>query len=104
MSQVAIERSLCYTGHIADSSAFEEGNCSMRFCKRCRELGYFCAACTVAFFVSGHDPHTHEDQKQAPPREVRAVTVVASTSANMAVTDWIVVPGTSKRFRIPPST
>jgi len=44
-----------------------------------------CAVCqrsqgphTHALPASGYDhPHTHEDQKQGPPREVRAVTVVA---------------------------
>jgi hypothetical protein len=76
----------------------------VRLCDRCRQLGYFCAACTVALFVSGHDPHTHEDQKQGPPREVRTVTVTASTSANLSATDWIVVPGTLVRFRFPPPT
>jgi hypothetical protein len=64
----------------------------MRLCNRCRELGRICAACAVVLFVSGHDPHTQEDQKQGPEREVRPVTVASSTSSNMAATDWIVVP------------
>ena len=77
----------------------------MRVCKRCREFGYMCLACaSVLLGVSVTDPHSHEDQKQGPPREVRAMTV-SSTTASTSATDWIVLPGTSKRFRIiPPST
>jgi hypothetical protein len=77
----------------------------MRVCKRCRELGYMCPACaSLLLGVSGHDPHTHDDQKQGPPRQVRALAV-SSTASSTSAMGWIVVPGTSKWFRIiPPST
>jgi hypothetical protein len=77
----------------------------MRLCNRCRELGLICAACAAVVFGSAaHDLHTHEDQKQGPPRMVRALPA-STTSSAAATTAWIVVPGTSKWFRIiPPST
>jgi hypothetical protein len=73
----------------------------MRICKRCRELGRICAACAI-FLFGAHDLHNHEDQKQGPPREVRNVTIVASTTSNLSATEWIIVPGASKWFRFPP--
>jgi hypothetical protein len=75
----------------------------MRLCNRCRELGRICAVCAALFAGApgAHDLHTHEDQKQGPPREMRSVTV-STTASTTATTDWIVLPGTLKWFRIIP--